>query len=178
MRTKTPLMLMLITIPLAFAACVPTAKYDEALAAGAALQLDLDVSEAARRAAEAEGERLGQALADETTRREALDSLVEVLRERNDTLKQELQRLSDQLTDITASSRRDRERKAALEELVAHLQDTSAETERQMLEAEQRIADLKAEREVLLAEKEVLEEKTSEYDALVDSLQSEIQAGR
>lgn len=178
MRTPKLLLLSIWILPLSLVACVPQAKYDEALSAGAALQLNLDVSQAGRRAAEAERVRLAEELANETTRREALGGLVEVMREHNDKLKTELQRLSDQLTTMTASNRRDRERKAALEELVAHLQDTSAATERQMLEAEQNIAALQAEREALLAEKREFDERTSEYDALVDGLQAEIDAGQ
>ncbi len=178
MRTPTTLLLWIWTLPLTLTACVPQAKYDEALAQSASLQLDLDVAGATRRAVEAERDELAAALADEASEREALEGIVALLRERNDTLKGELERLSEQLRAMSASNRVDRERKAALEELVAHLQDAQAETARQALEAEQRVAELQAERERLLAEKQELEEKTSAYDDLVSELQSEIESGQ
>ncbi len=166
-------------------ACVPTARYDEALAANQLATTERDDARSALDALGVELERAESMAAAEKERADALETLVGQLKAHEDTLRERLALLQEQVADMNARGSREREKKAALEKMLDELQESAGDAERQAAEAHERIATLQdeaarlaSEKARLEAEKAQLEEKTVEYDALVEGLQGEIEAGQ
>ena len=181
MRSMGFALALLLTAP----GCVGKAKYDDAIAAGVALEQQIEDLHAELAAERARASELEGQLAGEKARTAELSDLLASLEERNADLKGNLVDLSGRLADMKARSRSDKEQKAELEALLAGLQEQSAATEAEVEASKARIAELDAERVRLAAEaaelraqKEALAEKTKAYDDLVSALESEIEAGQ
>lgn len=171
MRRFVPLLVLV-------AACVPKKDYDASLAREELLQGRLAEVEHAEAVATEDNERLRAELEAARARAAELESLADSLQRRNETLQQTLDDLGSKVSDLSAAGRTAREQKAELEKLLGDSKASAAEAEAQAAEARARIAKLEAEAARLAAEKARLEKKTAEYDALVDGLKSEIDAGQ
>lgn len=165
--------------------CVEKAKYEDALAAGVALEQQLEDLHAALADEKARVSELEATLGAEQARAAELSELLAALEERNTTLKSNLVDLSGRLAELKARGRADQAKKAELEALLATLEEESAATSAEVDAAKARISELDAERArleeeaaALRAEKDKLAEKTKAYDDLVSALQSEIEAGQ
>ena len=165
--------------------CVPTAKYDQALAASAQLTGERDAARAALDALGIELESAESMAAAEKERADAFETLAGQLKVHEDTLRGQLATLQEQVAAMSARGSREREKKAALEKMLAELQQSAKDAQALADASQERIATLQdeaarlaAEKARLEAEKAALEEKTEEYDALVEGLQAEIEAGQ
>lgn len=176
---------ILIAALAALGGCVPQAKFDTALANNLELTADREQIQLALDELGIELEAAESMAAAEKARADTFETLVGQLKEHEDALRARLATLQEQVSDMSARGSREREKKAALEAMLADLQESASEAERQATEAHEKIATLQdetarlaAEKAALEAEKAKLEQKTAEYDALVDGLQSEIDAGQ
>ena len=165
--------------------CVEKARYEDALAAGVALEQQLEDLQEAYAVEQANVADLEAQLASEVERAAELTELLASLERRNGELKGNLVDLSGRLAEMKARGRADKAKKAELDAMIAALQSQSAETSAEVEAAKARIAELDAERDRLAAEadrlradKEALAAKTKAYDDLVSALQSEIEAGQ
>ena len=168
--------------------CVPQAKYDQALADAARLTGERDQAQAALDALGVELEKAESMAAAEKERADAFETLVGQLKVHEDDLRGRLATLQEQVADMSARGSREREKKAALEKMLTELQESAADADPPAPRgagARGRIADLQdeaarlaREKAQLEAEKAALQEKTAEYDALVEGLQAEIEAGQ
>lgn len=176
---------ILVVALAAMVGCVPQKKYDAALTTNGQLTAERDDIQAALDALGVELEKAESMAAAEKARADTFETLVGQLKEHEDALRARLATLQEQVSDMSARGSREREKKAALEKMLDELQESASEAERQAAEAHEKIATLEdetarlaAEKAALEAEKAELQQKTAEYDALVDGLQSEIEAGQ
>ncbi len=165
--------------------CVPQAKYDQALADAARLTGERDQAQAALDALGVELEKAESMAAAEKERADAFETLVGQLKVHEDDLRGRLATLQEQVADMSARGSREREKKAALEKMLTELQESAADAEAQAAAARGRNPHLHhdaarhaRDNAQLEAEKAPLHHKTAEYDALVEGLQAEIEAGQ
>ena len=149
--------------------CVPKKQHDASLAREELLQSHVAQVSADLDASEARAAALEEELQASRSRADELDALAQGLQARNDTLRAALDDLSAKVQDLSAAGRSARQQKAEMESMLADVQAAAARA---------RITSLEAEAARLAAEKAKLEQKTSEYDALVAGLQGEISAGQ
>jgi chemotaxis protein MotB len=169
---------LILAAALLAAACVPKKDYEASLAREELLQSHVATVTADRDGQQARADGLEAELEAARARSTQLDGLAESLQARNQTLQAALDDLSGKVADLSAAGRKAREQKADMERMLADVKAEGAEAEAQAAEARARIASLEAEAARLAAEKAKLEQKTAEYDALVNGLQSEIEAGQ
>lgn len=152
-------------------ACVPKQRWTQATAELADTHDRLDSALSEIEALNARITTLQVDLNAATARGDSLDALSRDLEARNAGLLARLSELQTMLADLSEKSALDRSRKAELEQKLGQLQKGVSEAEAQAAEARARLAALEA-------EKAKLEEKTAAYDALVESLKSEIANGQ
>ncbi|MEN0067381.1 MAG: OmpA family protein [Myxococcota bacterium] len=154
--------------------CVGKKKHNALIEAAASTEAGLN----------AEVTNLKKALANAEATNASLGDLTETLEAKNAAQNDKLQALAEKVTNLSAVNRTQRGEKAELEDLMAKLREEAEEAEAEAQEARDRAATLAEEREELAAERErlaeekaALEQRTAEYDALVEELKSEIEAG-
>lgn len=150
--------------------CVPKPRYDRAVADLADTHDRLETTLGEIERLRAEIATLQGQLQDAGARADELDRLSKELETRNAGLLARLSELQSMLAELSEKSAVDRSRKAELEQTLATLQKSASEAEASAAEARARLAALEA-------EKAKLEQKTAAYDALVESLKSEIASG-
>lgn len=160
-----------ILLVLLLGACVPKARYETAVLGLADTHDRLQSAITELDALRAEIATLQADLAAASARGDELDLLASDLADRNAGLSGRLKELQQMLADLSEKSAADRARKGELEGMLATLQQSAADAQAQADEARARLAALEA-------EKSKLEEKTAAYDALVQSLQTEIASGQ
>lgn len=166
-----------LLLSLSLLAGCPKKKLDDALAARDAAAEQVELMERRMTSLSRDHVRLQEQLAAAEERAEEAGKLAQEMKDRNEALRTALGEAQAAMEAISSRSAADRKAKDALE---ARLRDVAAElefTERSAGEAQARLEEMAAEAERLRAEKDRLAAKTAEYDALVSSLEDEIEAG-
>ena len=167
-------MFRVAVVALVLSGCVSKKNHTAALDAAASAQADLS----------AQISNLEEALANAEATNASLTEVTETLDRKNATQAEQLEQLSERLANLSANNAAQREEKAELEALLTQVQEDMQTAEDEAQAARERAAELAEERERieeerarLAAENTALEQRTAEYDALVEELESEIDAG-